>query len=130
TGHLHEREVSHHLGQAIRFAPHVAPFFRGITTTIMARLKRPIDPIELSQLYEHFYANHHLIKIRPDEIPFVRDATNSPQATIGGLTIDENNPCHVSLVVTLDNLLKGAASQAIQNINLASGFDPMEGLTP
>ncbi|MCZ6835744.1 MAG: Asd/ArgC dimerization domain-containing protein, partial [Planctomycetota bacterium] len=97
SGHLHEREVSRHLGQAIRFAPHVAPFFRGITTTILARLKRPMEPIELTQLYKHFYADHHLVEVRPDDIPFVRDATNSPQATIGGLTIDENNPCHVSL---------------------------------
>lgn len=130
TGHLHEREVSHHLGQPIRFAPHVAPFFRGITITAMAQLREPTDPDALRETCEAFYQSSPFVRVASDEAPLVRDAVDRVHATIGGFAVDASSPCDITLIATLDNLLKGAASQAIQNINLACGFDPREGLAP
>jgi N-acetyl-gamma-glutamyl-phosphate reductase len=62
-----------------------------------------------------------------DEIPSVRDAAGTPFVTIGGFATSAR---HGVLVVTLDNLLKGAASQAVQNLNLAFGFPETEGILP
>ena len=126
--HIHEREVSRHLGRAIRFTPHVAPFFRGISMTSMATLTQPTTAESLMERYETYYASHPLIQVRGAEVPLVRDAANQPHAFIGGLTVSEADPHCISVVATLDNLLKGAAAQAMQNINLAFGFDPMEGI--
>lgn len=128
TGHIHEREVSHQLGVPVRFAPHVAPFFRGITVTASMRLIKATTETSLGDLYREFYANEPLVRVMTDDTPLVRDAVDHIHATVGQFTVDESEPRHVAAVATLDNLLKGAASQAIQNINLAFGFAPLEGL--
>lgn len=128
AGHLHEREVSHQLGVAVRFAPHVAPFFRGITVTALMRLNEATTETALGDLYQEFHANEPLVRVMTDDTPLVRDAVDQIYATVGQFTVDESEPRHVAAVATLDNLLKGAASQAIQNINLACGFAPLEGL--
>lgn len=126
--HIHEREVSHQLGHTVRFVPHVAPFFRGITLTVAVTLKESTKARDMVEHYQSFYASHALVKVSSEEIPFVRDAAGSHVITIGGFTISEEHPNRLTLVVTLDNLLKGAATQAVQNINLASGLGPLEGI--
>jgi N-acetyl-gamma-glutamyl-phosphate reductase len=126
--HTHEREVAHQLGHPIRFAPHVAPFFRGITATVMATLRAPTTVADLGARFDRFYEGRPLVRVTGENIPLVRDAAGDLGATIGGLTVSAADPRNISIVATLDNLLKGAASQAIQNLNLACGFDPLEGL--
>ncbi len=128
--HLHEREVSHQLGLAVRFAPHVAPFFRGLTVTVMAELREEAAGASLIDHYQAFYEPHPLVDLLGEEVPLVRDAAKGIKATIGGITVSAADPRRVSIVATLDNLLKGAASQAVQNINLACGFGALEGLSP
>jgi len=125
--HIHEREVSHHLGRDIRFLPHVAPFFRGISMTVAAELHRAHAPAELLARFETFYADSPLIEIRAD-IPEVKTARGRHGVIIGGFAVSQADPTRVSLVAVLDNLLKGAATQAIQNLNLAFGLDPMSGI--
>ena len=127
TGHVHEEEISAHLGLPVRFHPHVAAFFRGISLTLAVDLSEPLSESELLELFSGAYAKEPLIEVGAD-IPEVREVAGSPRLMIGGFSVDLRNPLRASFVVVLDNLLKGAASQAVQNINLALGFDELTGI--
>jgi len=128
TGHIHEREVSRQLGREVRLLPHVAAFFRGISLTVDARLVEPAQPQDLLARYRDYYAGEPLVKVAA-EIPEIRQVAGTPQAMLGGFAVDGRDPRRVALVATLDNLAKGAASQALQNLNLALGLDEFTGLT-
>ncbi|MBL1216839.1 MAG: N-acetyl-gamma-glutamyl-phosphate reductase [Planctomycetes bacterium] len=131
TDHIHEREVSRHLGVPVRFMPHVAPFFRGISMTVGISLHEPTDVATIAALYAHAYANEPLIRLTAGEHPpLVRDNAMKHHAAIGGWSVSAADPQQLTVVGTLDNLLKGAATQAIQNINIACGFDELEGIEP
>jgi N-acetyl-gamma-glutamyl-phosphate reductase len=125
--HIHEQEVSHHLGHEIRFLPHVAPFFRGISLTAAVELRNGQTERELLTLFRDFYAGFPLVEIRPG-IPEVKEIQGRHVAVIGGFAVSEVHPSRVSLVAVLDNLLKGAATQAVQNLNLAFALDALAGL--
>ena len=127
TGHLHEREISTHLGRPVRFHPHVAPFFRGISLTISVNLSAELDVNELLELFRSAYRDARLVEINA-EIPEIREIAGRPGLKIGGFAIDPRQPYRLTFVAVLDNLLKGAASQALQNINLALGLDEMAGI--
>lgn len=127
SGHMHETEVSFHLGQPVCFHPHVAPFFRGLSLTIHLQSKIAMGVDSLLRALTQAYGDEPLVAVQAD-IPEIRDVANTPKAIIGGVDVDARDHHHASLVVVLDNLLKGAASQAIQNINLALGFEECEGL--
>ncbi len=127
TDHVHEREISVHLGRPVRFHPHVAPFFRGISLTISVNLSQELTPDQLLELFDQAYRDAPLIKVVP-EIPEIREISGSPEIRIGGFSVDPRQPYRVTYVAVLDNLLKGAVSQALQNINLALGFDELAGI--
>lgn len=127
TDHLHEREVSHCLQRAVRFLPHVAPFFRGISLTIALELDQAMQPEALLGRYLEAYADCSLVSVR-EEIPEVAEVRGQHGVIIGGFAIGQADPRRVSLVCVLDNLLKGAATQAVQNMNLAFGLTPLTGL--
>jgi len=127
SGHVHEKEVSHQLAGEVRFMPHVAAFFRGISLTVSVQLRSPVDVASLLARYLRYYENEPCVRVQ-EAIPEVREVQNTPGCLIGGFTVDERDARHVTLVVVLDNLLKGAASQAVQNINLALGLDEREGV--
>jgi len=127
VGHVHEREVTRHAGP-VCLMPHVAPFFRGIAMTVALRLREPLEAAALRALYEGAYEGEPLVRITT-EAPLVRAAMNLPYATIGGFAVDPERRRAV-VVATLDNLLKGAASQAVQNLNLAFGFPELTGIEP
>ncbi len=127
TDHLHEKEISHHLGRDARLLPHVAPFFRGISLTIAAELESAQSPKRLMALYQKFYSDSVLIEVQA-ETPEVASVRGSHKLILGGFTVSEVNPRRIALVSVLDNLLKGAATQAVQNLNLAFGLDPLLGL--
>jgi N-acetyl-gamma-glutamyl-phosphate reductase len=127
SGHMHEKEISHQLNTDVRFMPHVAAFFRGITLTIAFELDQATSVGELQTLFQAEYANEARIHVS-GEIPQVRAVQGTPDVHIGGFTVDARNPARGSLVVVLDNLLKGAASQAIQNLNLALELDENAGI--
>ena len=120
TGHLHEQEMSRQLGLEVRFTPHVAAFFRGITATVHLSLAEPITRDALIALYEAAYRGEPLIRVT-DETPETRDGADLPGAVIGGFSLGADGR-HVVIVCTLDNLLKGAAVQALQNLCLALGL--------
>ena len=129
SGHVHEKEIGFQLGTQVRFMPHVAEFFRGISLTISFELDHDTTAEGLLDVFRQAYDGEDRIKVY-GEIPQVSAVQGSPDVHIGGFTIDQRNPVRGSLVVVLDNLLKGAASQAMQNLNLALGLDEHLGIIP
>ena len=121
--HMHEREVSRHLGVPVEFMPHVAPHFRGITMTVNLWLSQQVKVEEIRALYRERYQNETLIHI-VDDAPWVSTIAGTHGVEIGGFTVAPGGK-RVVVVTTLDNLLKGAATQAMQNLNLAFGFDEL-----
>ena len=120
AGHVHEREVSRQLGHPIEFMPHVAPHFCGITMTVNLWLDQPVQVEAIRALYRQRYAAEPLIQVL-DEAPWVSRIAGRHGVEIGGFTVAPGGT-RVVVVATLDNLLKGAATQAMQNLNLAFGF--------
>jgi N-acetyl-gamma-glutamyl-phosphate reductase len=126
NGHGHEREVSHQLGRAVRFMPHVAPWFRGITLTVSFRASEPVTREQIQSIYAEAWSGEPLVEVQQDA-PLVRDAVGRHVVTVGGVSVGEGGR-EVAVVVTLDNLLKGAATQAMQNINLMLGLPELAGV--
>ena len=126
TGHGHEDEIRWQLGHKVFFVPHVAPFFAGIVLTVSMPLRQGTEREDLVERYRTSYRYEPLVRVQ-DEIPLPRDAAGRHGATIGGLAF-EGTDMHAVVVATLDNLLKGAATQCLQNLNLASGIDELAGL--
>lgn len=123
TNHLHEREVSAQLGIPVEFMPHVAPHFRGITMTVNLWLEQPMTRQDIKARYQARYAGEPLIEVI-DEAPWVSRIAGRHGVQIGAFATAPGNK-RVVIVSTLDNLLKGAATQAMQNLNLALGLDEL-----
>lgn len=126
AGHIHEREVSHRLGHAVEFMPHVAPHFRGITLTANMHLQRPFTCDEVVARYRGRYAGEPLVHI-VDEAPWVSAIAGRHHVDIGGFTLSVDGR-RLVVVATGDNLLKGAATQAMQNLNRAFGLAELAGI--
>lgn len=126
AGHLHEREVTRQLGTPVQFLPHVAPHFRGLTITANMTLSRPVSLEEAKERFRRRYANECLVQVQ-DEAPWVSRIAGKHHVDIGGFTLADDGRRLVA-VATLDNLLKGAATQALQNLNRAFGFDEYLGI--
>ncbi|WP_298579972.1 N-acetyl-gamma-glutamyl-phosphate reductase [uncultured Luteimonas sp.] len=124
--HLHEREVSRRLGVPVEFMPHVAPHFRGICLTANLWLQQPLTLEQARALYRQRYAGERLLRVR-DDAPWVSRIAGCHGVEIGGFTVAPGGK-RLVVVATLDNLLKGAATQALQNLNLAFGFEELAGV--
>lgn len=117
--HIHENEVSRVLDHRVHLMPHVAEFFRGIHLTLSLNLKEEKTESEILQIYQEYYKKFELIKVSK-EIPEVSQVQNTHNVLIGGFTIKDK---HLVVCACIDNLLKGAATQAIQNMNLALAIE-------
>jgi N-acetyl-gamma-glutamyl-phosphate reductase len=109
------------------FTPHLLPITRGILTTIYLRLapKRMLSEVE--KLFKDFYASAPMVRIYPaGTLPEIQGVANTQSADIG-FALDEPTG-RLILVSTLDNLGKGAAGQAVQNMNVMFGFPQETGL--
>ena len=126
TGHKHEREATRHLGKPVRFTPHVHPAFSGILITAHIPLAEKMDSATLMKIFEEKYGRERLISLR-NEAPELKSGTGRKGVVIGGFTTGEDGK-HAVVVAAEDNLLKGAAVQAIQNVNLALGLHEFSGL--
>ena len=126
TGHVHEREVSRRLDHPVEFMPHVAPHFRGLTITANLHLDRAFAPEEVVARYRDRYAGEPLVRIS-DDAPWVSRIAGEQHVEVGGFTLSADGR-RLVVVATEDNLLKGAATQALQNLNLAFGFDEFAGI--
>ena len=126
TGHNHEREGALHLGTPVRFMPHVHPAFRGILCTIHMPLSEPTTVEAAHSRLVDAYESEPLVEVQ-DEIPTLKDGTELLGVLIGGTTISEDG-VGLTVVAAEDNLLKGAAVQAVQNLNLALGIPETSGI--
>ncbi|KAH6982297.1 putative acetylglutamate kinase [Ilyonectria sp. MPI-CAGE-AT-0026] len=126
TGHIHEREISHHLGATTAFIPHVASWFRGIQLTINIPLSKEMTSREIRQIYQDRYASEKLVKV-VGEAPYVKSIQNKHGVEVGGFAVDDTGK-RVVVCATIDNLNKGAATQCLQNMNLALGYDEYQGI--
>ena len=125
-GHRHTGELLEQLGLAddqIRFTPHLLPIPRGILSTIYLRVKRPVS----AEMVRDFYRDSPMVRVRAQGVlPQIQDVVRTSFCDIG-LEIGPNGR-DVVLVSCLDNLLKGAAGQAVQNLNVMCGWNEEEGL--
>ena len=128
TNHVHEREVTAQLGFPVEFMPHVAPHFRGITLTINLWLSQPLSVEQVKARYLASYQQEPLVEV-VDQAPWVSRIAGRNGVQIGGFTLAPGGK-RVVVVATIDNLLKGAATQALQNLNLALGLDELTAITP
>jgi N-acetyl-gamma-glutamyl-phosphate reductase len=128
TTHRHtpeiEQELSSMAGKDVKvnFTPHLAPFDRGIFTTIYARLSKKIDTGRIIDIYKNTYAGEPFIKVLEEgKFPNVKNVRGTNHCEIG-LTV--NGRTNTLVVVTaIDNLMKGASGAAVQNMNIMMGFD-------
>ena len=126
TGHVHEREASARLGHPVEFMPHVAPHFRGLSVTANLHLSRAFAVDGIRERYRNRYAGEPLVRVL-DDAPWVSRIANAHHVELGGFTLSDDGRRMV-VVATEDNLLKGAATQAMQNLNLAFGLDEFSGI--
>ena len=126
TGHVHEREVSHRLRHPVEFMPHVAPHFRGLTITANLHLAIAFEREEVLARYHGRYAGEPLVRV-VDEAPWVSAIAGAQHVDLGGFALSGDGR-RLVVVATEDNLLKGAATQALQNLNLAFGLDEFAGI--
>lgn len=127
TNHIHEREISTRLGHEVAFVPHVGQWFQGISLTVSVPIKQgSLTSEDVSVLYKKFYEGERLIHIA-DDIPLVKDISGTHGVVVGGFKVNESKD-RVVLCATIDNLLKGAATQCLQNINLALNYGEYDGI--
>jgi N-acetyl-gamma-glutamyl-phosphate reductase len=106
--------------------PHVAPHFRGLTITSNLHLRNAFTREEVVERYRLRYAGEPLVRV-VDEAPWVSHIANAHHVHVGGFTLGADGT-RLVVVSTEDNLLKGAATQALQNLNLAFGFPETTGI--
>ncbi|KAI0696637.1 hypothetical protein BC835DRAFT_1519514 [Cytidiella melzeri] len=135
TDHIHEREAGRHLSRLlanpkspikVAFVPSVAPWFSGIMSVLSMPLTKTITAREVRELYEAKYSGERLITIKKD-VPVLPDIENKHGWTVGGFQVHSEGDRAV-VVGGLDNLLKGAATQCLQNLNIALGYDEFAGI--
>ena len=131
TSHRHMSEIQQELhgfdDVKVSFTPHLVPVIRGIQTTSHSFLIKDITSDELREIYEKEYGGEYFIKLMDEgEIPHLSSVRGSNFVHIGGFEIDETG--RVVMLSAIDNLVKGASGQAIQNMNILLGLDESTGL--
>lgn len=111
---------------ALTFVPHLLPITRGIYTSIFAPLKKQTTQTEILAAYQKYYAGEPFVRFSDTAIPEIKQVNYTNYIDIGFRVDPDNN--QVIILSVIDNLVKGAAGQAVQNMNLMFGFDETEGL--
>ena len=131
AGHRHQPEIRQGLARmaghdvGLTFVPHLTPLIRGIHATLYARLTKDVD---LQALFEQRYANEHFVDVLPAKgHPETRSVRASNMCRIAVHRPQDGDT--VVILSVIDNLVKGAAGQAVQNMNLLFGLEETTGLT-
>lgn len=130
--HRHAPEIAQGLGvanesRALIFTPHLLPINRGILSTIYVKLKKGVARQDVLSAWRRAFEDAPFVRVfADDQMPEIKFVANTPFCDIG-CAVDEANGQAI-IVSALDNLLKGAASQALQNANVALGFDERDGI--
>jgi N-acetyl-gamma-glutamyl-phosphate reductase len=129
-GHRHTGELLEQLrleGDQIQFTPHLLPIPRGILATIYLRFKQITTPAEISAVFQTFYQQSPMVRVHSTpNLPQIQHVVRTNFCDLGFELGPDGK--RLVLVSCLDNLLKGAAGQAVQNMNLMCGWDEQEGL--
>src|ERR1017187_3547772 len=129
-GHKHTGEMLEQLGidgGSLQFTPHLLPIPRGILSTIYVKLAKPVTAEELERSLREFYSGKPWVRVfGAARLPQIKFSLNTNYCDIGFSVSPDGT--RAVLVSCIDNLLKGAAGQAVQNMNLMFGFDEKAGL--
>ncbi|MEL7471744.1 MAG: N-acetyl-gamma-glutamyl-phosphate reductase [Planctomycetota bacterium] len=127
-GHRHTPEIERFLARNVVFTPHVGPYFRGILATLHVRLAGGWDGDGVRSLLEETYADEPFVRVLPKtDWPSVGGVASTNMCDLG-VACDAKG--HAVIVSAIDNLLKGAAGQAVQCLNIALGQPETTGLLP
>ena len=129
--HQHKPEICKILSEVagkeidVVFTPHLIPMNRGILSTIYLKLNKKLDTKAVLGIYKNFYKDKPFVRISDEgKLPQVRDIVGTNYCDIGLKVTGDT----LIVVSCIDNLKKGAAGQAVQNMNIIAGFDETEGL--
>jgi len=117
--HRHAAEIEQELGTCVTFVPHLVPLDRGIFETIYARLRPGTDERTVASVLQQAYADAPFVRLTGADLPELKHVAHTNFCDIGWRV----QGSQLVMVVCLDNLVKGAAGQAIQNFNVVFGFD-------
>jgi N-acetyl-gamma-glutamyl-phosphate reductase len=124
-GHKHGAEIAQEVGRDVTFTPHLVPINRGILATIYVRVAPGTSEADLAATFERAYADAVFVRLVGSDLPEVKHVAYTNFCDIGW-RVDPSG--RVILVSVLDNLVKGAAGQAVQNMNVMLGLDEQAGL--
>ncbi len=128
--HQHIPEITQELSEVgevgFTFVPHLVPMDRGILSTIYIRLTKPVSQKEIEDLYEGFYRDEPFVRVSEGETLRTKDVLGSNYCA---LQVKAARDKTLAIVITaIDNLVKGAAGQAVQNMNIMKGYPEVIGL--
>jgi N-acetyl-gamma-glutamyl-phosphate reductase len=133
--HRHLGEMRHQAGLLaggaapdLVFTPHLLPVRRGILETIYVPLSGELTASDALGLWEEDYRDEPFVEVLPDRTPSLADAVGSNRVSVGVVPVKDVSSPLLLVVAAIDNLLKGASGQAVQNLNLMMGWDEAEGL--
>ncbi|MEO6910199.1 MAG: N-acetyl-gamma-glutamyl-phosphate reductase, partial [Edaphobacter sp.] len=129
-GHRHGGELVEQLhlnADQIQFTPHLLPIPRGILTTIYLKFKQATEPSAITAVLANFYRDSPMVRLYPTpQLPQIQHVVRTNYCDIGFELAKDGK--RLVMVACLDNLLKGASGQAVQNLNLMCGWEEQEGL--
>lgn len=124
--HRHVAEIEQQLGSDVTFVPHLVPLDRGILETIYVRVRPEVTAFEIEAAFTSAYESAPFVRLTGDALPEVKHVAHTNFCDIGWKFDAPSR--RLVLVSCIDNLVKGAAGQAVQNLNVALGWDEREGL--
>ncbi len=131
--HQHTPEIEQALSDAahskikITFVPHLLPLDRGILTTVYLKRKKGVNASAVKEAYQKVYQDGPFVRLKPEgKFPALRDVQKTNFCDIGFWADSETN--RLVVISAIDNLMKGASGQAVQNLNVRAGFDESDGL--
>ncbi|MFA0214492.1 N-acetyl-gamma-glutamyl-phosphate reductase [Vibrio cyclitrophicus] len=122
--HRHQPEMAAHLGCDVIFTPHLGNFKRGILATITMKLAEGVTEKQIQEAFEKAYQGKTAVRLLEETLPRIQDVEQTPFCDLGWKVQGQ----HIIVVSAIDNLLKGASSQAMQCLNLRYGFAPLTAL--
>ncbi|MGD8389199.1 MAG: N-acetyl-gamma-glutamyl-phosphate reductase [Desulfobacteraceae bacterium] len=133
SGHQHVYEIERELGLlagrniALTFTPHVVPLCRGILSTLYARLAPGVAPASAEEAYHAFYRNETFVRVFGPDTPLTSSHVRGSNFCNLSVNVDERTRTLI-VVSMIDNLVKGQAGSAVQNLNLMFGLEETAGL--
>ena len=124
--HRHVAEIEQQLGSDVTFVPHLVPLDRGILETIYVRVRPEVTAFEIEAAFTAAYDDAPFVRLTGETLPEVKHVAHTNFCDIGWKFDAASN--RLVLVSCIDNLIKGAAGQAVQNFNVAFGLDERTGL--